>query len=138
MGRNGKDPVMQRLQIIVGAVHQPDAQGLARTHRTSGIGQLAQHAVADDPRQTLQGTHIGGHPHVDFLDAELCVFAAISHVTRGDQINGTAHAIALYGGQHRFAAAVHGIERGLHLQDLAAQQARIAANVLAQLTGHRR
>ncbi|MNJ36572.1 hypothetical protein D3C77_313650 [compost metagenome] len=124
--------------VIVDPIDQADALRLFSFDRTPGVGQLAHDAIANDTRQALQRTDVGRHAHVDFLDRELCVAAAVAHVAGRDQVDGATDAVALDRCQHRLAAVVHGIERGLHTQDGAAQQARIAADVLAQLIGQRR
>ncbi|MNH09139.1 hypothetical protein D3C79_685830 [compost metagenome] len=134
---NGKDPVEQRGLIIIDPVDQADAQRLLGIDVASGVGQLTHDAVTDDTWQTLQGADIGGHAHVDFLDRELRTLAAVAHVARRDEVDGAADAISLHRRQYRLAAFVHGRERRLQALDGTAQQARVAANVLAQLAGQR-
>ncbi|MNH13341.1 hypothetical protein D3C79_729090 [compost metagenome] len=134
---DGKDPVHQRGLIIIDPVDQADAQRLFGLDIAPGESQLTHHAVTDDTRQTLQCADIGGHAHVDFLDRELRVAAAVAHVAGRDQIDGAANAVTLHRGQYRLAAFVHGIERRLQAQDGAAQEACVTAHVLAHLPGQR-
>ena len=119
------------------AIDQADAARFFGAELTTGIGQFTQHAVADDARQALQGADVGGHADVDFLDRELRVLGCIAHVARADQVDGAANAVALDRRQHGLAASVHGVERSLQLENLAAQQARIATHVLAKIIGDR-
>ncbi|MNX88184.1 hypothetical protein D3C86_1201440 [compost metagenome] len=84
----------------------------------------------------MQRADVGGHADVDFLDRELCILGGITHVARGNQVDGATQAVTLNGRKHRFAAVIDRIERRLQGEDLAPQQARIAAHVLAQFIGH--
>ena len=134
---DGKDTVQQCGLIIIDPVDQADAQGLVGRNVATGEGQLTHDAVANDTWQTLQCADVGGHAHVDFLDRELRVAAAVTHVARRDEVDGAADTVTLHGRQYGFAAFVDGGERGLQALDGATQKARIAPHVLAHLPGQR-
>ncbi|MNG92297.1 hypothetical protein D3C79_512280 [compost metagenome] len=134
---DGKDAVHQCGLIIIDSVDQADAQRLVGLDIAPGKRQLTHDAVANDAWQTLQCANIGSHAHVDFLDRELRVTAAVAHVARRDEVDGAADAVALHGRQYGFAARVHSGERGLQPLDGLAQEACIAAHVLAHLPSQR-
>ncbi|MNW90147.1 hypothetical protein D3C86_194500 [compost metagenome] len=124
-----------RVLVAVDAIDQADAARFFGAEGATGVSQLTQHAVTDDPWQPLQSANIGGHADIDFLDRELGVFGGVTHIARGDQIDGATQAITLNGSDDRFAAVVDGVERGLQGQNFFTQQARVAANVFAQFVG---
>ncbi|MNQ73775.1 hypothetical protein D3C85_885180 [compost metagenome] len=133
---NAHDAVEQAGVVAVDAIDQAHAPRFVGAKRATSVSQFAQHAVTDDPRQALQRANVGGHADVDFLDRKLCVLGGITHVARGNQVDGATQAVTLNGRKHRFAAVIDRIERRLQGEDLAPQQARIASDVLAQLIGH--
>ncbi|MNZ98917.1 hypothetical protein D3C78_1182220 [compost metagenome] len=133
---NAHHAVEQAGGVAVDTIDQADAARFVGTEGAPRISEFTQHAVPDDPGQALQCANIGGHADIDLLDGELRVLGRVTHVAGGNQVDGPAQAVALDRGEHGFAAIVHGVERGLQLQDLAPQQACIAPCVLAQLVGH--
>ena len=131
--RQFEDPIHQCGLVRVGTIDQADAPCLFAVDHAPGVGQLAHHAIADDPRQALQGADVGGHADVDLLDRELRVGGRVAHVAGRDQVDGAAQAVALDRREHRLAAVVDRVERGLQLENLATQGVGVAADVLAQL-----
>ncbi|MNJ72427.1 hypothetical protein D3C77_690750 [compost metagenome] len=66
--------------VSVDPVDQANTLSLVGLDVAPGVGQLTQDAIANNPRQALQGADISGHAHVDFLDRELGIGAAVAHV----------------------------------------------------------
>src|SRR5690606_24686182 len=96
---------------------------------TPGIGQFPHDAIAYQTRQTLQGSHIGRHSHVDFLDREVGVGRAVAHVTRGNQVDSSTDTVTMDCRNHRLAALIYRIEGGLQLENVAADTLGVAADV---------
>jgi hypothetical protein len=87
-----------------------------------------RHAGRDDLRQPLQHAEVGGHADVDLLHREEGVGAAHAQVAGGGQVERTADAAALDGGDDRKARLLDDVEAAHQLaQAVLEGQPRAAA-----------